>query len=55
MGRPFKLKLIYAVRGKKRKATGRKCRACGKDPAPNRFFCKVCHGRVSDYVDGNML
>lgn len=29
------------------KVSERKCRVCGKDPSPNRFFCKACHYVVS--------
>ncbi len=38
------------IQGKKRKASGRACRACGRDPWPNMFFCPHCHGEVSKYV-----
>jgi transcriptional regulator with XRE-family HTH domain len=29
--------------------SGRRCRKCGCDPAPNRWFCKVCHPLVSAF------
>ncbi|CAB5079404.1 hypothetical protein D3OALGA1CA_1587 [Olavius algarvensis associated proteobacterium Delta 3] len=29
-----------------KKKSGRSCRVCGKDPAPNYFFCRACHQRV---------
>jgi len=32
-----------------RKKPARKCRMCGKDPAPNYFYCPSCHHRVSHY------
>jgi len=38
------------VQGKQRKKSGRTCRACGRDPWPNMFFCLSCHGVVSKYV-----
>jgi hypothetical protein len=27
-----------------------KCRICGVDPYPNRFFCPKCHTRASNYL-----
>lgn len=33
----------------------RRCRVCGKDPWPNRFFCKRCHSAVSIYVDDGLM
>ena len=38
----------YTRQGIERTATARKCRRCGKDPAPNRFYCPSCHGPASD-------
>ena len=49
----------FAYKRKERKAwqqqryaasAKRTCRARGKDPWPNKFFCRSCHSSVSAYV-----
>jgi uncharacterized OB-fold protein len=31
---------------KKKTASGRVCRKCGKDPYPNYFYCPACHKKI---------
>jgi len=31
---------------KKKTASGRVCRKCGRDPYPNYFYCPACHKKI---------
>ncbi|MFC1515353.1 hypothetical protein ACFL7E_01195 [Thermodesulfobacteriota bacterium] len=53
--RGAKRKNEYKKFRKKKIPSGRTCKVCGKDPAPNYFFCPSCHYRVSKITEGDEL
>lgn len=50
---PIRQKTRYRRSRKKIVKSGRTCLACGKDPAPNYFYCPSCHHKVSGGADGD--
>ncbi|MFC1811431.1 hypothetical protein ACFL03_01940 [Thermodesulfobacteriota bacterium] len=53
--RGAKRKKKYISSRKKKIPSGRTCKICGKDPAPNYFFCPSCHNRAGRNEESDAL